>query len=207
MRHGVADKRKDLRGSVINVGVQGAYRQPTNNSTSDIPIGGGTGDVIQLCGTHFFAGLAEEARKSIFYSIASIADLLWVVLEHMQECGQLKGLAPHVNRDFLYARLLRDYFGAGCMRFEWFTILVCILWPNLDYIKGHLDKLNSGLSTYSKTGALNVIIEDIHGVLYLLQSIVNFRMATKSQLFPYKSALDQIESDIEGYLCTLKAYP
>jgi hypothetical protein len=205
MRHGVADKRKDGRGSVINVGVQGGYRQHTKNGTGNIPTaGGGTGDEIQLNGTHFFSGLHESARKSIFFSIASIADLLWTVLEQMQECGHLPGLAPHVNRDFLFARLLRDYFGAGCMRFEWFTISVCILWPNLDYIKGHLDNLNSGLSMYSKTGALNVILEDSHGVLYLLQFIANFRMATESKLFPYKSALDQIESDIESYLCTLK---
>ena len=192
MLHGKGDKkRKKGKGKILNLGVHADYdnQEETN---------------YKVKGQAAFDVLPIKERHEILRSIGQLADLLWDVMNEFQLLSNLPPMGGTSTRDELFASVLRSYIFAEKMEFEWITLSVIILWPNLLGCVEHLDSKNSLFHRYSKTGAANFVVSDLHGNLYLLQVIVNFRGTNDRRIIKHKKHIDVIVANIIKWITDLK---
>jgi hypothetical protein len=192
MSHGVGDtQRKAGEGSILNLGISPEY-----NKQDEIE--------FKVKGQDAFKKLPKVERDEILRSIGQLADLLWDVMNEFQLLSKLEPMGGTTKRDEMFASLLRSFIFAETMEFEWITLSVILIWPNLLGCLGHKDTKNSWLYRYSKTGAANFVVMDRDGNLYLLQVIVNFRGTIDRRVLNFKKHVDVIVANIVRWTTELK---
>jgi hypothetical protein len=192
MSHGVGDKlRKKGEGKVLNFGINPEYDKQDETE-------------FKVKGTEPFNRLPKLKRHEILRSIGQLADLLWDVMNEFQVLSKFPPMGGSMKRDQMFGSVLRAFIFSERMEFEWITLSVILLWPNLLGCINHKDILNSFLYQYSKTGAANFVVMDKDGNLYLLQVIVNFRQRIDRRVLNYKRHIDVIVANIVRWLIELK---
>ena len=82
-------------------------------------------------------------------------------------------LAPDRNRHELYARFLCEkLFMDNSVGFEDVTLVVSILFPRVDGVNEHVDRMNDSLMGYTRTGTLNLCFKFNENVIIHFQVCV-----------------------------------
>ena len=155
--------------------------------------------------------MPQNELQEFFYSMQSIAQLLWDCVSSMQVEANRSPLATDKLRDSKFAAVLRQYMNdlsdskdVFTFPWEWFTLSIMLICPCFGECDQHTDKLNCMSYGYSKTGCANFIISDKEGNIYLLQILGNFRNSIENNTFPYHRHCQAIVSNSELYLSRLK---
>ena len=190
MRHGEKDfNRKGGLGRVINFGINAEY--------GNIQFGQTPAD--------FTAEMSAAEKNSFLYSVSSISQLVWEAMKDMCLRAMQPNLANDGRRSNLLTPLLNFLSNNGKVNipydapFEWFTISVMVIWPNLNICEPHFDKKNCRFLNYGRTGCANFVVRDINGTLYLLQIILNFRVSIEQKVFPYYDHVEACVSQTNNF--------
>jgi hypothetical protein len=113
----------------------------------------------------------SQSSICIPHLIGKCVEVIWKVMCDMLRDSHCSPMAPDPNRDWEYARHLREYLGiATQVGFEDVTVVVSSLYPSVNNVKIHVDQMNDNVSGYTRTGALNLCFglgEPITNVLHL----------------------------------------
>lgn len=109
----------------------------------------------------FNVAVSDDARFDseikIPHLIGKCVEVIWKILSDMLRDSNCSPMAPDPHRDWEYARHLRQYLGIESqVGFEDVTVVVSSLYPTVDNVNIHVDKMNDDVSGYTRTGALNV---------------------------------------------------
>ena len=161
-KHGSFDKKrskKQLRVSISNIGQ--SYK--------------GKGKPVPVVGKEFFEKLEEDSSFDADTVIDTLSGLLsagWVSMVKLQSSTGGPPLAPDGSRTNKFAEHLRQYLRVKLSHFaaEDITIVVSILYPNLEGCKVHVDVMNDWRAGYTKTGVFQImLISDDGGMVAHVQ--------------------------------------
>jgi hypothetical protein len=123
-----------------------------------------------------FGSEDEEEKQSFLHQIGVLVKFLWNCMTEMQSQAKQPRMATDKDQK-RFAQKLCDLLYIQNVDAEDVTISLMMLFPVWMVTKGHFDKMNDRLRAYSKTGTLNIVLEDCEGNIYLLQ--VSSRTKTK----------------------------
>ena len=205
MQYGTVDtNRKYGRGRILNFGVK----------CKDNCI-----DNAEFCGGHFKEEMEKHATSTevnaFLYSLTAIMQIVWDCMKRMAYYANQFDLANDSSR-FKVTKLIRHFLqNDGQFRvpfhfdapFEWITLSILLIWPNLTGCKDHKDKKNCRFLSYGRTGCANFIVIDIKGNIYLFQVLLNFRASIEQAKFKYWKHVEKSVEQFKNYKTMLsKAY-
>lgn len=115
----------------------------------------------KVTGKKFLNTVETEARwadSGIKDFVGDLCLLTWVLMDDLEREINGVPLAPDLERNNEFAAHLREHLGIFGQQFnaESVTIVVGILYPNLNGCSRHQDKKNDRIPGYTKTGVLNL---------------------------------------------------
>mmetsp|Transcript_13887 Transcript_13887/g.28326 ORF Transcript_13887/g.28326 Transcript_13887/m.28326 type:complete len:1656 (-) Transcript_13887:317-5284(-) len=173
-----------------------------------------------------------HSTTNIPHLIGRCVEVVWRILSDMLRDSNCSPMAPDPQRDWEYARHLRQYLGiASNVAFEDVTVVVSSLYPTVDNVNIHIDHMNDNVSGYTRTGALNLCFslgEPISNIVHLqvrrrvlgghdhwqeflptlfctsffLKVITNFRKVIREYMLPFMPALNSTFLSVKKYLQT-----
>ena len=193
MKNGDEDvtRRNSNMHHVINIGVKAEIKSQSES--------------INVYGSKYFKRVSSDEENRIKISIGGIVDFIWDSCQYIQAYTQKLRMGGNNQRRDTYGNRVRDFVFANRSEFECITIAVTIIFPIAGQCFFHQDLSNDTTPGYSRTGCMDMIIEDANGTVYLLQVICNFRGAAGNALAKGSASIvEAINENIVSYFSKLQ---
>ena len=148
---------------------------------------------------------AGDDFQKFLAQIGNICDFIFRLMNDIQRKLEKPLLAPNKKRYEQFAKPLSEKLYADTSKIETVTLAAKQVYPTVEPNPEHQDKLNPTTTyVYSKTGCLDVAIEDSYGALWTFQVLANWRKSVDDYVFPYLPAVLAVVSHFQNYLKLLQ---
>ena len=156
VKYGVSDEKRTPGGARMYIGCGGRCWDKN-------------GKPLDVVGSITTRKDIPDKEKQVFCAqVGILVKFIWDVMVDMQMLSGKPPMSTTSSRKEFSDKLCKILYIAE-VHFEDVTISVMTLYPECMQTKSHLDEMNAKLYCFSKTGTLDLVLEDSNGNIYLLQ--------------------------------------